>query len=98
MNGQALPPQEVGRLVGQNTELFHPLPLHAREFSKLFTARATESGDAEGRHVDPEEFQRYFVAQGRFTAGVATTYAPSMITAEATSQQLAGGLNHGTHR
>ena len=44
------------------------------------------------RRVDPEEFQRYFVAQGRFTAGVATRYAPSMITAEATVPAPRGGL------
>ena len=55
-----------------------------REFSRLFTGRAEA--------VDPEEFQRYFVAQGRFTAGVATRYAPSMITAEATHQHLAEGF------
>jgi phenol 2-monooxygenase (NADPH) len=53
-----------------------------REFSNLFKAQA----------VDPEEFQRYFVAQGRFTAGVATRYAPSMITAESTFGQLASGF------
>ena len=55
-----------------------------REFSRLFTGRAEA--------VDPEEFQRYFVAQGRFTAGVATRYAPSMITAEARHQHLAEGF------
>ena len=42
--------------------------------------------------MDPEEFQQYFVTQGRFTAGVATQYAPSMITAEATFQHLAEGF------
>jgi phenol 2-monooxygenase len=57
-----------------------------REFSKLFTGRA----------VDPEEFQRYFVAQGRFTAGVATRYGRSMITAETTFQDLAEGFEVGT--
>jgi phenol 2-monooxygenase len=57
-----------------------------REFSKLFTGRA----------VDPEEFQRYFVAQGRFTAGVATRYAPSMITAGTAFQELAAGFQVGT--
>src|SRR6476659_9012276 len=37
-----------------------------REFSKMFSAHATESGDVvEG--IDPEEFQEYFIAQGRFT-------------------------------
>jgi phenol 2-monooxygenase len=63
-----------------------------REFSKRFTARSTGSGDADGKPVDPEEFQRYFIAQGRFTAGVATRYTPSMITAEATYQRLAEGF------
>src|SRR4051794_16294002 len=57
-----------------------------REFSKLFTGRA----------VDPQEFERYFVAQGRFTAGVATRYAPSPITGEAVFQDLAEGFEVGT--
>ena len=42
--------------------------------------------------LTPREFQRYFVAQGRFTAGVATQYAPSLITAPATFQHLAEGF------
>ena len=63
-----------------------------REFSKMFSARPTESGDVEGEGVDPAEFQQYFIAQGRFTAGVATRYAPSMITAEAKFQHLAEGF------
>jgi phenol 2-monooxygenase (NADPH) len=59
-----------------------------REFSKRFRTPRTASGDA----VDPQEFQEYFVAQGRFTAGVATRYAPSMITAEPAFQELAEGF------
>jgi phenol 2-monooxygenase len=54
-----------------------------REFSRLFRR---------GGAVDPEQFQRYFVQQGRFTAGVATRYAPSMITADAPFQHLAEGF------
>jgi phenol 2-monooxygenase len=54
-----------------------------REFSALFRGRQTH---------DPERFQRYFTAQGRFTAGVATRYAPSMITGGAEFQHLAGGF------
>jgi phenol 2-monooxygenase (NADPH) len=61
-----------------------------RKFSELFSAQRPQSGDGEG--VDPETFQQYFIAQGRFTAGVATRYAPSMITAEATFQDLAEGF------
>jgi phenol 2-monooxygenase len=60
-----------------------------REFSRLFSARERAS-------VDPEEFQRYFIAQGRFTAGVATRYAPSMITADTGFQSLAEGFQIGT--
>jgi phenol 2-monooxygenase (NADPH) len=63
-----------------------------REFSNRFSARPRGSGDG----PDPEEFQRYFTAQGRFTAGVATTYATSMITAQPTFQALAGGFVVGT--
>ena len=67
-----------------------------REFSRRFTARSIESADGDGERFDPEEFQRYFTTQGRFTAGVATRYAPSLITAEATYQQLAEGFQVGT--
>jgi phenol 2-monooxygenase len=66
-----------------------------REFSRLFRSRPAGAGaedDADEATVDPETFERYFVAQGRFTAGVATRYAPSAITAEATFQHLAEGL------
>jgi phenol 2-monooxygenase (NADPH) len=67
-----------------------------REFSAMFSAHPTGSGgdvkggDIEG--VDPEEFQQYFITQGRFTAGVATKYAPSMITAEPLFEHLAEGF------
>src|SRR5581483_2245248 len=57
-----------------------------REFSQLFRVREAAAGD------DPEEFQRYFVAQGRFTAGVATRYSASLITARDTYQELAEGF------
>jgi phenol 2-monooxygenase len=60
-----------------------------REFAAMFSAAPEEEG---GDGVDPAEFQRYFVRQGRFTAGVATRYAPSMITAAAPRQELARGF------
>lgn len=63
-----------------------------REFSRLFSARSTEAGRAERDGVDQEAFQRYFTAQGRFTAGVATRYPTSMITAEGVFQHLAEGF------
>jgi phenol 2-monooxygenase len=63
-----------------------------REFARMFSAPPKETSDIEGVGVVPEEFQRHFVQQGRFTAGVATRYAPSMITAEAPYQHLAKGF------
>jgi phenol 2-monooxygenase len=66
-----------------------------REFSRMFTARAAKANGTSEDEVDPEEFERYFVAQGRFTAGVATRYAPSMITAEPEFQHLAEGFTIG---
>jgi phenol 2-monooxygenase len=63
-----------------------------REFSRRFRGRRPESDDAGDADVDPKEFQQFFAAQGRFTAGVATTYAPSLVTADAPVQHLADGF------
>ncbi|WP_017975445.1 FAD-dependent monooxygenase [Actinopolyspora halophila] len=60
-----------------------------REFAALFSERP-DDGDA-----DPTRFQRYFREQGRFTAGVAVRYEPSVLTAEPTHQHLAEGLRLG---
>jgi Phenol hydroxylase, C-terminal dimerisation domain len=38
------------------------------------------------------EFQKYFVRQGRFTAGTETRYRPSIISAKPTYQHLAKGF------
>src|SRR4051812_37691937 len=66
-----------------------------REFARMFSAPPAEDGDDDPQGVDPAEFQRYFVQQGRFTAGVATRYASSIITAEPTHQDLAAGFQVG---
>jgi phenol 2-monooxygenase len=62
------------------------------EFARMFSARPRADGDADGDGIAPEEFHRYFVRQGRFTAGVATTYQPSLITSAADNQRLATGF------
>ncbi|MBN9799126.1 MULTISPECIES: FAD-dependent monooxygenase [Pseudonocardia] len=63
-----------------------------REFAAMFSARPSESDAADGDGVDPATFQQYFRDQGRFTAGVAVRYPPSMITAAGSSQHLAPGF------
>jgi len=47
------------------------------------------------RAADPAETQRYFVQHGRYTAGTATRYRPSLLTGAATHQHLAKGLTIG---
>ena len=67
-----------------------------REFARMFSAAPTDPDSSDGVSVDPAEFQRYFVQQGRFTAGVATRYESSMITGDAAHQHLAPGFGVGT--
>jgi 2-polyprenyl-6-methoxyphenol hydroxylase-like FAD-dependent oxidoreductase len=61
-----------------------------REWAKMLSAplKTSESGDG----VDPKEVEAYFVRHGRYTAGTATRYAPSVLTGESTHAHLATGL------
>ena len=63
-----------------------------REWAKMFSAPPKDAVDSDSAGVDPAEFQKYFVRQGRFTAGTATRYKPSIICAEPDYQHLAEGL------
>ncbi len=62
-----------------------------REWASMFSAPPKDASHAGSEGVDPAEFQRYFIKQGRFTAGTATKYSPSIIAAEPTYQHLAEG-------
>jgi phenol 2-monooxygenase/3-hydroxybenzoate 4-monooxygenase len=62
-----------------------------REWAKMFSDRASQAGGA-SEGVDPREFQRYFEQHGRFTAGVATHYRPSVICGDSTHQHLTAGF------
>jgi phenol 2-monooxygenase len=63
-----------------------------REFARMFSAPPKDADDPDGEGVDPAEFQRYFIQHGRFTAGTATRYKPSLISAEPVWQHLAKGF------
>ena len=58
-----------------------------REWSALLASAKRDGGKA-----DPAETQRYFVRHGRYTAGTATHYAPSLLTGSAEHQHLAEGF------
>ena len=63
-----------------------------REWAAMLSMPLRSSPDAEGEGVDPAQVQHYFVRSGRYTAGTATRYRPSLITAEPKYQHLAKGL------
>ena len=50
---------------------------------------------ASSKGFDPAETQSYFVRHGRYTAGTAARYSPSILTGEATHQHLAEGFRIG---
>jgi len=58
-----------------------------REWSALLASAKRDGGKA-----DPAETQRYFVRHGRYTAGTATHYAPSLLTGSEEHQHLAEGF------
>lgn len=79
-----------------------------RDFAAAFAApaaaaaareRTSRDGTGEhgpGRDGAGEDFQAMFVRKGRYTAGVETHYAPSLVTAGDPHQQLAAGFVVGT--
>ena len=67
-----------------------------KEWSKIMASQPLDPAHPELGGVDPQELQAYFVKSGRYTAGVATHYAPTtVLTAEATYQDLAKGFTIG---
>ncbi len=63
-----------------------------REFAKMFSAPPKDPLNPAAGGVDPAEFQKYFVQEGRFTAGTAVQYAASLVTAAPKHQDLATGF------
>jgi phenol 2-monooxygenase len=62
-----------------------------REWAQMLSASAKSATE-----LNPFEVQNYFVRQGRYTAGTATSYRGSIITGEPTYQALAKGFVIGT--
>lgn len=66
-----------------------------KEWARMLSMPVRSPDDPGDKGVDPAETQRYFVRHGRYTAGTATHYAPSIITAQPTYQDRAKGLRIG---
>ena len=67
-----------------------------REWAEMLSASSKSMAGGRRKRSDPAETQRYFVRHGRYTAGTATHYRPSLLTGEPTHQHLAEGLTIGT--
>ncbi|MFO1313030.1 MAG: FAD-binding monooxygenase [Burkholderiales bacterium] len=67
-----------------------------KRWSKTMSSPPKDPAHPERGGVDPDELQRQFVQAGRYTAGVATRYAPgTLLTGPATHQHLATGFTIG---
>jgi phenol 2-monooxygenase (NADPH) len=67
-----------------------------KEWSKIMASPPKDPRHPQLGGVDPAELQAYFVKSGRYTAGVATQYAPTTdLTAAAAHQALAKGFTIG---
>jgi phenol 2-monooxygenase len=75
----------------------HGLIEFDKVWSKIMASPPKDPNRPEFGGLDPAELQDYFVKSGRYTAGVATHYPPAtVLTAEATRQNLAKGFTIGT--
>jgi len=61
-----------------------------RDWARLVSAPVKSADNPHG--VEPAEVQKHFVQHGRYTAGTATRYAPSLLTGQGEHQHLATGF------
>jgi phenol 2-monooxygenase len=67
-----------------------PIAKELIDFDREF-AENLASVHADGGGPDPAKMQRYFIQHGRYTAGTATHYSPSLLTGDSKHQHLAEG-------
>ncbi len=65
-----------------------------REWTQMLSKPLKSPEKPDG--VEPAQIQQYFMQHGRYTAGVATVYKPSLLTGQSTHQHLAKGFEIGT--
>ncbi|KQY96933.1 phenol 2-monooxygenase [Microbacterium sp. Root53] len=67
-----------------------------REWSAMLAQPAKDPAHPERGGISPEELARYWMRQGRYTAGVAARYTASTLTGTDEHQHLATGFEIGT--
>ena len=63
-------------------------------WARMLSAPIKSAENPDG--VDPADVRKHFQQLGRYTAGVATVYEPSVLTGESTNQHLAEGFKIGS--
>jgi phenol 2-monooxygenase len=63
-----------------------------REWTGILATPVKSPSDPHGEGVEPAQIQDYFARHGRYLAGTATHYAPSILTGESLYQNLAQGF------
>lgn len=89
LRGQC-PPELLHSYSAERQAIARELIDFDREWAQMLSAPLKTSETGEG--VDPKEVEAYFVRHGRYTAGTATRYAPSILTGEPTHAHLATGF------
>jgi phenol 2-monooxygenase len=89
-------PQLLHTYSGERQAVAKELIEFDRAFAKLISTQPKDPANPAAGGIDPADFQRAFVQAGRFTAGMAVNYRPSLITAEPAHQHLATGFEIGT--
>ena len=82
-------PQLLRTYAQERTDVARDLIAFDREWAAMLTR------SADGPEVDPVAVQEHFVRQGRYTAGVATRYAPGLLTGDGRWQRVATGFGVG---
>jgi phenol 2-monooxygenase len=91
LRGQAVP-QLLDTYSAERQAVARELIDFDREWARMLSAPMRSPGDPSGQGVEPAEVQKYFVRHGRYTAGTATKYRPSIISAEPRWLDLAKGF------
>jgi phenol 2-monooxygenase len=85
-------PALLGTYTAERRGLARELLDFDRQLADMFNASVKDPGDPTSSGIDPITLQRFLLKQGRFTAGTAVRYGPSIITGPLTYQRLAEGL------
>lgn len=76
---------------GERHQIAHDLINLDSAWSKVMATPPKDPNHPERPGIDPDELQAAFIQNGRFTAGMATQYRPSVLTASTQHQDVATG-------